>query len=243
MQKALTGLLISLGFLVPAFASASVTITSVTLNGGSTVQVNPGANITVSVTATLTDSSKWKGVNWGINGGNTTTTCVNSKNAKEGTRNNDTGVFTETFIVKAPGAPGLYNASFLADIANNCGKQTGNTITLPNSVSVSTNIIPPVIAAHNGILVQLASPAPGSAVTYVNPPATDRYGNLVAVSCAPASGYFFPLGDTTVTCTATDSWGSAAIPSIFTVSVLPPVVVSPPDTTAQMFMPPRRVHP
>lgn len=230
MNKAFAGLLISLGFLVPALASASVTITSATLNNASSVQVNPGANITVSVTAQLTDSSKWKGINWGISSGSMTSTCVNTKNAKEGTRNNDTGEFTETFTIKAPGQPGLYSASFLADMANNCGQQTGTTITLPQAVRVGTNTVPPVIAAHSDISVQLMSPASGSAVTYVDPPATDRYGNLVAVSCTPASGYFFPVGDTTVACTATDSWGNAAIPSSFTVSVLPP-----PDTVAPVI--------
>lgn len=224
------GLLISLGFLVPALASASVTINSVTLNNGSSVQVNPGENITVSVAATLTDSSKWKGVNWGISSGSMTGTCVNTKNAKEGTRNNDTGAFTETFTIKAPGQPGLYNASFLADIANNCGSQTGNTLTLSQAVRVGTNTVPPVIAAHSDISVQLASPASGSAVSYVAPPATDHYGNLIAVSCAPASGYFFPVGNTTVTCAATDNWGNTAIPSTFTVSVLPP-----PDTQAPVI--------
>ena len=222
MTKAFAGILISLGLLVPALASASVSITSATLNGGSSVQVSPGENITVSITAALTDSSKWKGINWGISSGSMTGTCVNTKNAKEGTRNNDTGVFTETFTIKAPGQPGLYNASFLADIANNCGRQTGNTVTLPQAVRVGTNTVPPVIAAHSDISVQLAGPASGSGVSYTNPPATDRYGNLVAVACAPTSGYFFPVGNTTVSCTAADSWGNAAIPSSFTVSVLPP---------------------
>ena len=159
MTKAFAGILISLGLLVPALASASVSITSATLNGGSSVQVSPGENITVSITAALTDSSKWKGINWGISSGSMTGTCVNTKNAKEGTRNNDTGVFTETFTIKAPGQPGLYNASFLADIANNCGRQTGNTVTLPQAVRVGTNTVPPVIAAHSDISVQLAGPA------------------------------------------------------------------------------------
>jgi hypothetical protein len=232
MAKALAGLLISLGFLVPALASASVTITSATLNNGSSVQVDPGGNITVSVTAELTDSSKWKGVNWGVSTGSVTGTCVNTKNAKEGTRNNDEGVFTETFTIKAPGQPGLYNANFIADAANNCGKQAGGVFALSGAVRVGTNTVPPVIAAHSDISVQLADPASGSVVGYVNPPATDHYGNLVAVDCAPASGYFFPVGNTLVSCTAADSWGNAAIPSSFTVSVLPPADTEAPAIAA-----------
>ena len=153
MAKALAVLLISLGFLVPALASASVTITSATLNNGSSVQVDPGGNITVSVTAELTDSSKWKGVNWGVSTGSVTGTCVNTKNAKEGTRNNDEGVFTETFTIKAPGQPGLYNANFIADAANNCGKQAGGVFALSGAVRVGTNTVPPVNAAHSDISV------------------------------------------------------------------------------------------
>src|SRR5205823_4562018 len=41
-------------------------------------------------------------------------------------------------------------------------------------------------------------------VTYQTPPGTDNCGGTVNVSCTPASGSTFPLGPTTVTCTATD---------------------------------------
>ena len=235
MQKALLGLLISLGFLVPVFASASATITQATLNGASSVTVSPGANISVALTATLTDSTKWKGISWGINHGAFTTTCVNTKNAKEGTRNNQTGVFTETFTIKAPGVSGVYNADFLADEANNCGKPLGSVFSMLNAIRVVDNSIKPVISAHSDISVQLVSPAAGSVVTYVNPPAIDQFGGLVAVSCAPASGYFFPIGNTIVTCSATDIWGSTAIPSSFVVSVLAPVVST--DTQAPVIAP------
>jgi hypothetical protein len=229
MKTAIVGLFISLGFLVPAFASASATINSVTLNGGSSVQVDPGANITVAVTATLTDGTKWKGTSWGISSGPMVSTCVNTKNAKDGTRNNATGVFVETFTVKAPAQPGLYSANFIADEANNCGKPITSLFQKLQSIRVGTNTVPPVITAHSDMTVQLTAPAAGSVATYVNPAAVDHFNNLVSVSCAPVSGSFFPVGNTTVTCNATDDWGNAAIPSTFVVSVLPQA--PPADTT------------
>lgn len=208
--------------LFPGTAQAGAVITSATLNGNSSVQVEPGANIIASVTATLTDGTKWKGTKWGIGTGSLTTTCTNTKNAKEGTRNNATGVFTETFTIKAPAVPGLYNANFMADEANNCGKPISALFQKLQSIRVGINTVPPVITAHSDMTVQLTAPAAGQNVEYVKPVATDYYYNLVPVSCSPASGSFFPVGNTTVTCTATDSWGNTAIPSTFTVRILPP---------------------
>lgn len=43
-----------------------------------------------------------------------------------------------------------------------------------------------------------------SSVTFA-PTATDAVDPAPTVACVPASGSVFPLGDTTVTCTATDS--------------------------------------
>src|SRR5207248_1657204 len=42
-------------------------------------------------------------------------------------------------------------------------------------------------------------------VSYTPPPATDAVDGLIAVACAPASGHAFPLGHTTVSCTAVDT--------------------------------------
>jgi hypothetical protein len=50
------------------------------------------------------------------------------------------------------------------------------------------------------------------------------------VSCAPAAGSTFPLGATTVTCTATDSFGNTSKPCSFTITVTdqsPPIVSCP----------------
>ncbi len=207
--------------LIPSFANASVTITKVLINGSETsqAQVQPGANIDAAVTATLTDGSKWKATTWSITAGATTTTaCVNSKNAKDGTRGGS-NVFTENFELKAPASPGVYTVKFISDGANNCGKVEGATYTVPATVKVGNNVRPPVIAPHSDVGVTSLIP---TAVAYTNPTATDDMDQSVPVSCSPTSGSIFPLGDTLVTCTASDTSGNAAIPSTFKVTVSAP---------------------
>ena len=64
----------------------------------------------------------------------------------------------------------------------------------------------------------------GATVTYDLPTASDDIDGAVAVDCAPASGSWFGIGSTTVTCSAGDSSGNRA-EADFTVTVdpLPPV--------------------
>jgi hypothetical protein len=57
------------------------------------------------------------------------------------------------------------------------------------------------------------------AVTYSAPTATDTVDGTVPVTCDPASGSQFSLGETTVTCTATDAAGNPATAS-FKVTVV-----------------------
>ncbi|HEY4501954.1 MAG TPA: HYR domain-containing protein [Candidatus Paceibacterota bacterium] len=231
-MKTITALLIAFGVLVPAFASASSTITSVTLNGGSSVMVDPGGNIVAAVTAQLTDKTKWKGTGWGINTTSETPTCVNTKNAKEGTRKNDTGSFTEVAILKAPQEPGLYHAYFRTNESNNCDKPNSALFTLQYAVRVGTNTAPPVISGHDDVPYPLAAGETSASVTYTLPTAADYFGNPVPVSCSPAPGATFSAPDTLVQCTAADSWGNTAIPLYFHVLLLPP-----PDATAPVIAP------
>jgi hypothetical protein len=69
-------------------------------------------------------------------------------------------------------------------------------------------------------------------VTYSLPAATDLVSGSVLVSCSPASGSFFTVGTTTVTCNATDNAGNAAVPTTFAVIVVyspgPPTPPTPP---------------
>ena len=77
----------------------------------------------------------------------------------------------------------------------------------------------------------------GAVVTYTNPTASDLVDPSPSVTCLPASGSTFPLGDTTVSCTATDSSGNTSAPETFKVTVQdttkPYFVGTPSDVTAE----------
>ncbi|MBS1788129.1 MAG: HYR domain-containing protein [Acidobacteria bacterium] len=75
---------------------------------------------------------------------------------------------------------------------------------------------PPTITCPINMTVT-ATTSTGGVVTYPTPTAT----NGATVTCTPPSGSTFPIGTTTVTCTATNSAGSAACQ--FTVTLTPPV--------------------
>lgn len=100
---------------------------------------------------------------------------------------------------------------------------------LSDSDSVTYNIVDttaPVIAAHGDETAEATSAA-GAIVNYTAPSATDAVDPAVAVTCVPASGSQFALGDTTVTCNATDAAGNAATATTFTVHVVdttPPTI-------------------
>lgn len=85
----------------------------------------------------------------------------------------------------------------------------------------------PTFAALPADSTSEATGPTGAAVTYAPPTATDAVDGTRPVTCAPASGATFPLGSTTVTCTATDTSENTASSS-FTVEVV--------DTTAPVIM-------
>ncbi|HWI17721.1 MAG TPA: GDSL-type esterase/lipase family protein [Vicinamibacterales bacterium] len=81
---------------------------------------------------------------------------------------------------------------------------------------------PPSLACVEGLSRSTAN-ATGMAVTFDTPAASDGQGS-VTVSCSPASGENFPIGSTSVTCTATDSLSRTGTCSFsVTVSRLPTV--------------------
>jgi hypothetical protein len=85
---------------------------------------------------------------------------------------------------------------------------------------------PPVIAGVPADITKTATGASGAAVTYTNPTATDNVDGTDPVSCVPPSGSTFPLGTTTVTCTATDKAGNGAM-ATFKVTVTEATVEPP----------------
>ncbi len=81
---------------------------------------------------------------------------------------------------------------------------------LPWGVAVAApkDTVPPTIAAHGNVTVDATSAA-GAIVDFVVT-ATDNVSPPPSVSCSPVSGSTFPIGTTTVTCTATDLAGNSA---------------------------------
>ncbi len=111
-----------------------------------------------------------------------------------------------------------------------------------NSASTSFTILvcdrtPPVIAKPPNVpCVEATSPL-GADVTYPLPTASDAADPAVVVTCVKVSGTKFPVGVSTITCSATDASGNKATDVTFTISVCdrtPPVLVGvPPNLPCQ----------
>lgn len=81
---------------------------------------------------------------------------------------------------------------------------------------------PPTIAPHGNEIVEATSEA-GAVVSYTAPDTVDDIDGAGTASCTPPSGSDFPVGNTTVTCTATDAAGNTSTISFFVkVNALPP---------------------
>jgi hypothetical protein len=94
----------------------------------------------------------------------------------------------------------------------------GNTSTCMFFVTV-TDQEPPILTVPTN-LVAAAAPGLDATVVEYTVTTTDASG-AAAVNCTPPSGATFPLGMTTVTCTATDDAGNSAM-GTFTVTVIDP---------------------
>jgi hypothetical protein len=83
----------------------------------------------------------------------------------------------------------------------------------------------------------------GAMVNFPTPTATDNLDDVVVVTCVPVSGSLFPLGNTGVTCTASDAAGNSAQAS-FTVTVedtTAPVITAPEGISEEATSPTGRV--
>jgi energy-coupling factor transporter ATP-binding protein EcfA2 len=106
-------------------------------------------------------------------------------------------------------------------------------VTVQERRSPDPDLTPPVLQLPKDMTVEATS-ADGAKVTY-QASAADLVDGQVPVTCTPASGKPFPLGVTTVGCSAVDKAGNRAAGS-FTVTVedtTGPVPVLPPDMTVE----------
>ena len=110
---------------------------------------------------------------------------------------------------------------------------SGNTGTTSFEVTVR-DTTPPVVQAPANV-VEEATSADGAHVKYTGEKATDAVTLNPVVSCTPKSESLFPLGSTTVTCSATDGAGNLGTDT-FIVKVqdsTKPDVVVPADQTVE----------
>jgi hypothetical protein len=102
----------------------------------------------------------------------------------------------------------------------------GNTGSASFSVTVRDTTPPSVTVPAN---MTVEATGPSGAVATFSASASDLVDGSLAVTCSPASGSTFPLGTTTVNCSATDAAGNIGSGS-FSVSVVdttPPTVTVP----------------
>lgn len=120
------------------------------------------------------------------------------------------GTWVVEFVGTGPGGSSLTQSTTLfVDQSRFAGDTAPPTLTLPPALSVA------------------ATSVAGAVVTYAAS-AVDAVDGSVPISCLPVSGTTFPIGGTTVRCSASDRTGNTAFGS-FVVSVLagPPVVTVP----------------
>jgi hypothetical protein len=96
------------------------------------------------------------------------------------------------------------------------GEQLGPLVTPTLSVAVPFENVTtdPVVTTPDNIYSQTTNPQ-GAVVTFSNGTATDNVGVTSGPNCSPASGTMFPIGNSTVTCTAYDAEGNSGLASFW----------------------------
>jgi len=117
-----------------------------------------------------------------------------------------------------PNVPGTYTVTYTAvDAAGNTGTKTRTVIVRDSTAPVVTVNAPTAMIEGNTI---------GGATVTFTPTAVDAISGTLTPTCTPASGSLFPVGTTSVSCSATDASGNTGTGtgSIKVVDTKPPVV-------------------
>ncbi len=248
MNRAIAGLFISLGFLVPVLASAhssshkgpkdttppSLTSIHIESNNASTTLAKAGDTVTITFTA----SEKIQ----------TPVVLVETKKLFVKALNTSGNTWSASYTVTSKDPLGRVDYLFMiADTSNNvfgcssvrlplvkyCPTTDGSSVTIYKETAPPppppADTTPPTIEAHADVFATTTEIS--AEVTYITPAANDAVSGSVAVSCIPPSGSTFALGTTTIVCGAQDAAGNAAT-STFSVVVeqeivAPPYVPSP----------------
>ena len=100
------------------------------------------------------------------------------------------------------------NRVIYVDDRNSRGADFDADIYVYEFTLISADTTPPVLSVPNGIVVNAISPA-GATVNFLVT-ATDDVDPHPAVACDHLSGSMYPIGSTTVQCTATDASGNSS---------------------------------
>jgi HYR domain len=107
---------------------------------------------------------------------------------------------------------GVTTVSCMAtDAAGNVSPTGSFTVTVRDTT-------PPTVVPHTDVIRPQESPQ-GAVVAYTLPAAQDAADPSPVVHCDPGSGSLFPIGETEVTCTATDAANLTSQPATFNVIV------------------------
>ncbi|PWU17532.1 MAG: hypothetical protein C5B50_11160, partial [Verrucomicrobia bacterium] len=139
-----------------------------------------------------------------------------------------------------------YHVSSFFDIFTEVSLDGGATwtpqLTQPGTMGLKTNGPNPIVV-NCSTDITVAATAPSGAVVYFTSTASGGCNPPITPNCNPPSGSTFPVGTSTVTCTATDGCGNSGSCS-FHVTVTPPPTVQAPEyfTPYNLLPPPGTVY-
>jgi len=100
------------------------------------------------------------------------------------------------------GSSTSYTAPFGTGLVTCQAKDAAGNLSQPVSFSVTVTVPPPIFHDVPGPITFQATSQAGAVATFVPPTASDVGGQSDAVTCDHLSGIAYPIGTTTVTCTA-----------------------------------------
>jgi hypothetical protein len=143
-----------------------------------------------------------------------------------------TDIVSGTIIPSCNPASGTMFSIGVTNVTCTATDGRGNAANGTFRVTVRDTTAPVFGQVPLGITAEADGPG-GARATYVSPSAADLVNGPVLVACVPGSGGLFPLGTTTVTCTARDAPGNASTAAfpVKVVDTTKPALTVPQDQT------------
>jgi hypothetical protein len=183
-----------------------VTCTAVDVSGNESSSAFP-VSVVDTTPPTLDVSALQVALNF-TTGGATISYNASSVTASDAVDSTPTVGCTPTSGTFVPLGPALLTCT-ATDDAGNSARAT-HAFSVTDSAAPTLTVPAPIVVS--------ATSAAGAVVSF-SATATDVIDATPTVTCSPASGSTFPLGTTTVSCTALDDSGNTSAPRTFTVTV------------------------